>query len=299
MALVAWLGVRHGIEPDDPGELRAGGADLPGATLSVTAIALGLYAFTLGVADGWLAGTTLACAVAAVAAGIGFVMREHRTEKPMLDLHLFHHPTVRGSALLQTTAMLAMVGVVFASTQLFQFAWGWTPLRAGLATLPIVVGMLLAMPVADVLVRRLGHRLGAALGCALLIAALVLLAVALPVGYPPVALAMFVVSAAMRLVMVTCAVDLLDALPEDQTSIGAALNDSAQELGSTVGVAVVGTIVAALVGTALPSGVWPDAFAADFTHALQVSFFVLAAITLTVAVIGVRALTNSKTVEEH
>ena len=45
----------------------------------------------------------------------------------------------------------------------------------------------------------------------------------------------------MRLVMVTCAVDLLDALPEDQTSIGAALNDSAQELGSTVGVAVVGT----------------------------------------------------------
>ena len=195
MALVAWLGVRRGIEPDDPGELRAGGADLPGAALSVTAIALGLYAFTLGVEDGWLATTTLACAVASVAAGIGFVMREHRTDKPMLDLRLFHHPTVRGSALLQTTSMLAMVGVVFASTQLFQFAWGWTPLRAGLATLPIVAGMLLAMPVADAVVRRLGHRLGAALGCAMLIAALVLLAVTIPVGYPPVAFAMFVVSA--------------------------------------------------------------------------------------------------------
>jgi serine/threonine protein kinase len=93
--------------------------------------------------------------------------------------------------------------------------------------------------------------------------------------------------------------DLLDALPEDQTSIGAALNDSAQELGSTVGVAVVGTIIAALVGTTLPTDIWPAAFTADFTHALQVAFVVLAAITLTIAVIGIRTLTDSKTVEEH
>ena len=265
----------------------------------MTAIALGLYAFTLAVEDGWIATTTLACAAAAIVAGIGFVLRERRTPQPMLDLHLFANPTVRGSALLQTTSMLAMVGVVFASTQLFQFAWGWTPLRAGLATLPIVIGMLTAMPVADVLVRRLGHRRGAALGSALLIAALLLLATTIPVGYPPVAVAMFVIAAAMRLVMVTCAVDLLDALPEDQTSIGAALNDSAQELGSTVGVAVVGTIIAALVGTTLPTDIWPAAFTADFTHALQVAFIVLAAITLTIAVIGIRTLTDSKTVEEH
>ena len=299
MALVAWLGVRRGIAADDPAELRAGGADLPGAALSVTAIALGLYAFTLAVEDGWMATTTLACAAAAVVAGVGFVLRERRTPRPMLDLHLFANPTVRGSALLQTTSMLAMVGVVFASTQLFQFAWGWTPLRAGLATLPIVIGMLTAMPVAEAIVRRLGHRRGAALGSALLIAALIMLATTIPVGYPPVAIAMFVISAAMRLVMVTCAVDLLDALPEDQTSIGAALNDSAQELGSTVGVAVVGTIIAALVGTTLPTDIWPAAFTADFTHALQVAFIVLAAITLTIAVIGIRTLTDSKTVEEH
>ena len=149
MALIAWLGVRRGIPADDPADLRAGSADLPGAALSVTAIALGLYAFTLAVEDGWTATTTLACAAAAIIAGIGFVLREHRTPQPMLDLHLFANPTVRGSALLQTTSMLAMVGVVFASTQLFQFAWGWTPLRAGLATLPIVIGMLTAMPVAE------------------------------------------------------------------------------------------------------------------------------------------------------
>jgi MFS family permease len=299
LALVAWLGVRRGIPADDPDDLRAGSADLPGAALSVTAIALGLYAFTLGVEDGWTAATTLSCAAAAIIAGIGFVLRERRASQPMLDLRLFAHPTVRGSALLQTGSMLALVGVIFASTQLFQFAWGWSPLRAGVATLPIVVGMLLAMPVADVLVRRLGHRRGAALGSALLIGALVLLAATIPVGYPPVALAMFMVAAAMRLVMVTCAVELLDALPEDHTSTGAALTDTAQELGNTVGVAVVGTIVAALVGTVLPTGAWPSAFAADFTHALQVSFVVLAAISLTIAVIGVRTLTDAKTLEEH
>jgi len=88
-------------------------------------------------------------------------------------------------------------------------------------------------------------------------------------------------------------------LARDHTSTGAALNDTAQELGNTVGVAVVGTIVAALVGTVLPTGAWPSAFAADFTHALQVSFVVLAAISLTIAVIGVRTLTDAKTLEEH
>lgn len=299
VGLIAWLGVRLGIPVDDPAELRGGGADVPGAMLSVTTIALGIYAFTLAVDDGWTAVSTLACAAGAIVGGICFVLRETRTPEPMLDLDLFRHPTVRGSALLQTTSMLAMVGVVFASTQLFQFAWGWSPLRAGLATLPLVAGMLFATPLVEALVHRVGHRRGAALGSGVLVAALVLLAATLQAGYLPVGVAMVAVAGSMRLVMVTCAVALLDALPDDHTSIGSALNDTAQELGSTVGVAVVGTIVAALVGTVLPTGSWPSAFTADFTHALRAAFVVLASITLAVATVGVRTLTDATTVDEH
>ena len=64
----------------------------------------------------------------------------------MLDLVLFARPAVRGSALLQTAVMVAMVGVVFASTQLFQYAWGWSPMKAGLGTLPLVAGHVPRLP---------------------------------------------------------------------------------------------------------------------------------------------------------
>ena len=56
----------------------------------------------------------------------------------------------------------------------------------------------------------------------------------------------------LRTVMTICAVALVDAMPSNRTSIGAALNDTAQEVGTSVGTAVVGTLIAALVTTRLP-----------------------------------------------
>ena len=142
------------------------GADLPGAALSVATIAGGLFAFTLAVEVGWLAWQTLGTAALALLAGACFVRRERHAADPMLDLGLFARPAVRGSALLQTAVMVAMVGVGFASTQLFQYAWGWSPMAAGLGTLPLVAGMFLAGPLTDVLVDRAGHRRTALIGCA-------------------------------------------------------------------------------------------------------------------------------------
>ncbi len=75
--------------------------------------------------------------------------RERTAADPMLDLSLLGIRTVRGSAILQTSVMTAMAGVMFVSTQLYQFAWGWTPLQTGLANLPFVVGMMGAGPFVD------------------------------------------------------------------------------------------------------------------------------------------------------
>src|SRR6478735_1502640 len=75
-AALAFWGVRRGIAPDDPADRRSGGADLPGAGLSVATIASGLFAFTLAVEVGWLAWQTLGTAVLAVLAGMVFVYRE-------------------------------------------------------------------------------------------------------------------------------------------------------------------------------------------------------------------------------
>lgn len=297
-AAVAWWGVRRGIAPDDPADRRPGGADLPGAALSVTTLASGLFTFTLAVEHGWLSWQTLGTAVVAVLAGAGFVWRERHAADPMLDLRLLGLPAVRGSAMLQTAVMVAMIGVSFASTQVFQYAWGWSPMLAGLGTFPLVAGMFLAAPLTDALMARLGHRRTALAGCAALVASLLLL-ISSMASYLGFAAGLLVLAVGMRLVMTTCAVALIEALPADHTSLGSALNDTAQELGNSIGVAVIGTVTASLMGTTLPVGRWSHAVAGQFLHSQRIGFAVLAALVLAITAIGGRTLTDSTTIEEH
>jgi MFS family permease len=297
IAALAWWGVRRGIPHDDPATLRPGRTDWPGAVLSVATIALGLFIFTKGVENGWFAWQTLTTAALALLAGIGFVLRERRAAHPMLNLKLFALRGVRGSAMLQVAVTVSMVGVGFASTQLFQYAWGWSPMQSGLGTLPLVAGMFLAAPLSDALVKRTGHRRTALTGCAALVAALVLLIVSIS-SYPGFAAGMVLLAMGIRLVITTSAVALIESLPTDHTGLGAALNDTSQVLGNSVGVAVMGTVTTAVMGTMLPTGRWSRSVIDQFVHSQRIGFAILAGLVTVFAVIGGRTLTNSTTTEE-
>ncbi|WAL39108.1 MFS transporter [Brevibacterium sp. BRM-1] len=299
IAAIAWLGVRFGVDRDDPADRRPGGADIPGALLSVAALGLLLYSFTSGVDNGWTSPITLGVTAGGIAALVGFVWRERTAMHPMLDLKLLALPTVRGSAILQTGVMMAMVGVMFVSTQLYQFAWGWSAFQAGLANLPFVAGMLLAGPFVDRAVAKYGHRRTATGGTALVLISLLVWIYAVGHGFIWCAIAMLIMTAGMRTIMTTGAVALLGALPETHTSIGSAMNDTAQELGNAVGVAIVGTVMAAVVGSSLPQGAWDAATVAGFVHSQQISFAILAVIVVVLGAIGLRSFTDSTETEEH
>jgi uncharacterized membrane protein YraQ (UPF0718 family) len=103
----------------------------------------------------------------------------------------------------------------------------------------------------------------------------------------------------LRTVMTICAVALVDAMPSNRTSLGAALNDTAQEVGSSIGTAVIGTLIAALVTTRLPAGTWSSALVASFFHGERVTYAVLAAAVGLIAAFGALSLTDSHSVEEH
>ena len=86
--------------------------------------------------------------------------------------------------------------------------------------------------------------------------------------------------------MTICAVALVDAMPSNRTSIGAALNDTAQEVGTSIGTAVVGTLIAVLVTTALPAGTWSSDLVASFFHGERITYAVLAVVVGLVAAAG-------------
>lgn len=299
IALIAFIGVRLGVPADRPEDLTDDGLDLPGAVLSIAAIGLACYSLTSGVDHGWLSAMTLASILGAVAAGIAFVRHERRTTSPMLDLSLFSNGTVRGAAIAQVGTSIAMASVMFGLILHFQYAYGWSPMRAGLANLPLIVTMIAASPLSEWLAKRFGHRVACLIGAALLAGSLAGLSWGVDHGYVAIAVCMVVMTVGLRTVMTICAVALVDAMPSNRTSIGAALNDTAQEIGSSVGTAVLGTLIAALVTTTLPDGTWSSSLVASFFHGERITYAVLAVVVGLIAGAGALSLTDSRSTEEH
>lgn len=299
IALIAVIGVRLGVPADRREDLTTDRLDLPGAFLSVSAMGLACYSLTSGVEHGWLSAATVASVVGAVAAGAGFVLRERRAAAPMLDLKVFTRGTVRGAAIAQVGTAIAMAAVMFGMILHFQYAYGWSPVRAGLANLPIIVTMIAATPLSEGLARRYGHRVACLVGSACLAVSLAGMAWGVYHGYAVIAACMVVMTIGLRTVMTICAVALVDAMPSNRTSIGAALNDTAQEVGSSVGTAVAGTLIAALVTAILPAGVWSSDLIRSFFHGERITYGVLAVVVGLIAALGSLSLTDSHSVEEH
>ena len=298
IALIAWIGVRTGVPADRRADLTSERLDLPGTALTITAIGLGCYTLTSGVQHGWLSAVTIACAVGTVAAVIGFVQRERRAASPMIDLAIFRTGPARGAAITQLGASVTMASVMFGLILHFQYAYGWSPMRAGLANLPLIVTMIAATPVAEQLAARLGHRKACLVGTALLVGSLLGMAWAVEHGYLAIALMMVVLTTGLRTIMTICAVALVEAMPKNRTSIGAALNDTAQEVGTSLGTAVVGTLIAVLVTTTLPAGAWSPALVHSYFAGERITYLAVAALVGVIATFGSLSLTDSHATEE-
>lgn len=299
IAVIAFIGVRLGVPADKPEDLTDAALDLPGAVLSVATIGLACFSLTSGVEHGWFSVITLASILGAAVAAVAFVRHERRTASPMLDLGLFSNGTVRGAAIAQVGTSIAMASVMFGLILHFQYANGWSPMRAGLANLPLIVTMIAATPLSEWLARRFGHRIACMVGAAFLSGSLAGLAWGVDHGYLAIAVSMIIMTVGLRTVMTICAVALIDAMPSNHTSIGAALNDTAQEVGTSIGIAVVGTMIAVLVATRLPAGTWSTELVALFFRGERITYAILALVVGLVAGFGALSLTNSRSSQEQ
>ncbi len=298
IALIAAIGIRFGVAADRREDLTDDKLDLPGALLSIATIGLACWSLTSGVDHGWTSAVTIASIVGAIVAGVAFVWHENRSFAPMLDLNLFRVGTVRGATIAQAGTSIAMAAVMFGLILHFQYAYGWSPMKAGLANLPMIVTMLAATPLSEWLGARFGHRIACVVGSVLLAGSVAGMAWGVEHGYLAIAICMVTMTIGLRTVMTICAVALIDAMPANRTSIGAALNDTAQEVGTSVGTALIGTMLAALVVTHLPAGEWSSELVNSFFHGESIAYLTLAAVVAVLGIGGSLALTNSRNVEE-
>jgi MFS family permease len=278
IAALAFAGVRFGIAADDPADLHRDPVDALGGVLGTATIGLALVAPTLFVHAGAGSWAPWAATAAAVVAAVGFVVRERTARHPLLDLALVARPLVAGGLAYKAAAGLAIAALGFLATLQLQLAWGWPPALAAVGLLPQVVVLIGAGFLVTPFVERVGHGPAAWLGAGAVVVGLAVYTGLGRFGYPWVALALALVAAGVRVAGVVAAVAVLRGLPANRTSIGAALTDTATEVTSGVGIAVSGTVLAALVTGDLAAGHWSAAQAAQFQTAVTISGSVLTAV---------------------
>lgn len=141
-------------------EARPRSIDYLGTVLIALTLAPLIYGFTKSSDWGWLSAATLGCFAASVVAGILFVITEKRVAVPLLDLGLMRNRILVGSTVCILIGAGTINGLMYLLSLYFQDpeALGFSPLQAGLATLPATVGLVVVAPFVPRLAGKLGSR---------------------------------------------------------------------------------------------------------------------------------------------
>jgi MFS family permease len=181
----------------------------------------------------------------------------------MLPLRLFRNPRFTGAGLSITVLFFALSGVVFLSSQIYQFVLGYSPLAAGVRALPSAAALVVFSPVGAALAKRAGVRVPVTLGLAAVTAGLLIFSQAsASSGYGHYVLAMVIVSAGIGLAMSAATSASMRELPPAMAGVGSAVNDTTRNMGSVLGVAVFGSITASVFASRMGSSVGSLAAAA-------------------------------------
>jgi EmrB/QacA subfamily drug resistance transporter len=254
-------------ESRDPSAPRL---DVPGSLLSVTGLGALVYGIIQAPADGW----GDARVVTALAAGVvllgTFVLVETRTRQPMIDLGLFRNRVFIWGAIGATFVSLGMTGVLFVVPQDLQAVLGHDAFGTGLRVLPMVAGLMVGGLAGERLMRPFGLRAVMAAGLVVLAAGFGLGTMTeVTTGYGYIAFWLSVVGAGVGLAMVPAMDGVLATLPEERSGSGSATLQTMRQVGGTLGVAVLGSLLSAAYVSGLPTGA-PEAAKDSITGALAV-----------------------------
>ena len=237
--------------------------DLPGVVLASLGLLGIVYGVVSGNDHGWTSATVLAPIVIGALLVAGFVAWELRARQPMLPMHLFRS---RGFTMTNAASLLmffGMFGSIFLLAQFLQVVQGYSPLEAGLRTLPWTGMPVLIAPVAGALSDRIGGRSLLVTGLALQAIGLGwLAAVASPtVPYATLVPAFVVAGVGMSLFFAPVANVVLSSVRRDQEGIASGANNAIRELGGVFGIAVLGAVFSAhgsyASGSAFVAGLTP------------------------------------------
>ncbi|MGW8696287.1 MFS transporter [Streptomyces eurythermus] len=225
------------------------------------------------------AGPVVPFAAIAVAALLALLWYEPRRAEPLIDLRFFRSAPFSGATVIAISAFAALGGFLFLSTLYLQNVRGLDALHAGLWMLPMAVPMFLCAPLSGRLVGSHGPRVSLLVAGAAMTASGVLFAAfeaetdnaTLLLGYVLFGIGFGFVNAPITNTAVS-------GMPRAQAGVAAAVASTSRQLGSTLGVAVIGAVLA--------SGIGSSPYRRTFVPAARPGWWILAGCGLAVLVLG-------------
>ncbi len=218
--------------------------DLVGALLSLVGVTALVFGIIEGPDRGWDDRWTVGGLVVGLIALIAFVRWELRVPKPMLDPRLFRLRGFSAGALTVLVQFFATFGLFFVVIQYLQFVVGRSPLEAAVSLLPLPLVMIPLARNAPRISRRVGFRRIAPVGLLLTAAGLVVISrVEVELTYWYFALGLVLFAAGMALAGTPSTTAITESLPASKQGVASAVNDTARELGSALGIAILGSVL--------------------------------------------------------
>jgi EmrB/QacA subfamily drug resistance transporter len=225
---------------------RPGRLDLPGALTVTAGMVLLVYGLTRAATYGWTEMITLAALGLAVGLLLVFVAIESRSQHALMPLSIFAQRNRNGAYLLSLVIGVAVFGVFFFLTQFVQNILGFSPFIAGIAFLPMTAAIIVTSQVVARLIGRLGPRLFITVGPLLVAAGLFWLSrlndqtsyVGGLVG------PMVLIAVGMGNIFVPLTLMAVAGARPQESGLASALLNVGQQIGGSIGIALLGTIAA-------------------------------------------------------
>jgi EmrB/QacA subfamily drug resistance transporter len=219
--------------------------DLPGLGTS----ALGLFALTYGLIEantyGWTSARIVGSFAIAALALCSFVVIERRRRYPMLDLTLFRSGTYTGANVSMLLVALSMFGVFFFVSLYMQNVLGYSAVQAGAAFLPMTVLIILIAPIAGKASDRFGSRWLMTIGMVLLgVQLLYFSQLSTTSDFWNLLPGFILGGVGMAMAMTPTAAAATRAVPVHKSGVGSAVLNAMRQVGGSVGIALMGAIVA-------------------------------------------------------
>jgi EmrB/QacA subfamily drug resistance transporter len=258
---------------------RARRPDVIGQVLVIVLLASLTYAIIEAPHNGWLSATTLALFGVSAAACVALVGYERRRFEPLLELHFFRSIPFSGATVTAVCAFGAFAGFLLLNTLYLQQVRGLSALQAGLCTLPMAVVTSLAAPLSGRLVGTRGTRIPLLVaGIGMSVGGLMLVGLQPDTSLGYLIASYVVLAIGFGMVNAPITNSAVSGMPRSQAGVAAAVASTSRQVGSALGVAIIGSV--------LNSGLHGQPLGTGFTHASVAVWWVVVGCGVAVLALG-------------